>query len=212
MMASDRSPSASHGVGDSTDAGPRTSVLLDVWLLGHLTSGLLDSALADSGLTADDFGLYSMLRGWGPMTPGELAATTGMRQNTVSAALQRLDKRGHLNRTPNPSDARSTLVSLNEAGIETHLVAASAFLAIAEQLDEELGTQKAAIRSAVGVLDEALRQQVDAAPRPYLPPKFDDDPQHLLTLRAPQLTNAQRHEVERYAQWLAHRDGTSAAR
>ena len=37
----------------------RTTLLLDLWLIGHAMSALLDEALASSGLSGDDFGLYS---------------------------------------------------------------------------------------------------------------------------------------------------------
>ena len=38
-----------------------TNVLFDVWLVSRATTGLLDAALAPTGLTADEFGVYSVL-------------------------------------------------------------------------------------------------------------------------------------------------------
>lgn len=184
----------------------RTSILFDIWLLGHLTTGLLDSALSDSGLNADDFGLYSMLRGWGPMSPGQLAAITGMRQNTVSAALQRLDKRGHLIRQPVPEDARSTRVRLSEAGIAAHLGAAEGFLKVAESISELLGSQEATTRQALQQLDEILRYRLGAADRPYSTPVQDPNSTWHLTLTGPALNGSQRRELEQYARWLVQRD------
>jgi hypothetical protein len=57
---------------------PEISVLFDVWLLMHLVSGMLDQALAEHGLSGDEFGLYSLLRGFGPVTPTQIARWTGM--------------------------------------------------------------------------------------------------------------------------------------
>ena len=44
------------------------SLLFDVWLVMHLASGMLDDALADTDLSGDDFGMYSLLRVFGPAT------------------------------------------------------------------------------------------------------------------------------------------------
>ena len=38
-----------------------TNVLFDVWLVSRATTGMLDAALAATGLTADEFGVYSVL-------------------------------------------------------------------------------------------------------------------------------------------------------
>lgn len=198
-----------HGDGPerSTAQEPRTSVLFDVWLLGHLTASMLDAALAGSGLNADDFGLYSMLRGWGPMTPGRLSALTGMRQNTVSTALQRLERRGHLHRQANPADARSTLVSLNHAGIDAHSRAAPMFLAAAGPIERELAADEHRVRAAAAELDSALRAATGAAPRPYpAPPQPESDGESVALVTSPRLSDAQLAEVQRYARWVVHRD------
>src|ERR671932_2169639 len=96
------------------------SLLFDVWLLMHLVSGMLDQALAEHGLSGDEFGLYSLLRGFGPVPPSQITRWTGMPATTVSAALRRLAARGHVERMPHPDDGRSYLVALNEAGEATH--------------------------------------------------------------------------------------------
>src|SRR5919199_322961 len=93
------------------------SVLFDVWLVMHLVAGLLDQALAEHGLSGDEFGLYSLLRGFGPATPTQISRWTGMPATTVSAALRRLTARGHVERMPHPDDGRSYLVALSDAGI-----------------------------------------------------------------------------------------------
>jgi len=48
-------------------------VLFDVWLVSRAVTGLLDRALEPSGLSADEFGVYSVLTSSDSMTPGELA-------------------------------------------------------------------------------------------------------------------------------------------
>ena len=204
-----QSNAAENGDSPTPPAGPdprRISILLDVWLLGHLTDSLLDGALAGSGLTADDFGLYSVLRGWAPITPGRLAGITGMRQNTVSAALQRLDRRGHLVREPNPDDARSTLISLSQSGTDAHTRASQEFLNVARNVDSDLGSTRTATREALADLDSTLRTLTSADPRPYAPPRANEPESWTLILPAPRLNLDQQREVARFAEWVAHRN------
>ena len=65
-------------------------------------AGLLEDVLAESELNGDDFGMYSLLRRYGPATPTQLHRWTGLPPTTISAHLKRLEKRGHLTRSPNP--------------------------------------------------------------------------------------------------------------
>jgi DNA-binding MarR family transcriptional regulator len=71
------------------------SLLFDVWLVMHPASGMLDAALFHDELSGDDFGLYSLLRVFGPVTPTRIARWTGMRPTTISANLRRMSGRGH---------------------------------------------------------------------------------------------------------------------
>ncbi len=49
------------------------NVLFTFWLTSRAVHGLLDEALAPAGLTADEFGIYSVLTRSDTMTPSELA-------------------------------------------------------------------------------------------------------------------------------------------
>ena len=110
-------------------------MLFDIWLIGHAMSTLIDEALAPSGIGGDDFGLYSLLQGWGPATPSQISRWTGMRPTTVSVSLKRMAARGHAEQTPNPADGRSYLVGLNAAGKAAHGSAAAGFLSATARLD-----------------------------------------------------------------------------
>ena len=50
-------------------------MLFDIWLVTHLTTNLLDEALRDLAVTADEFGLYSLLHELGPSTPTQVGGT-----------------------------------------------------------------------------------------------------------------------------------------
>ncbi len=177
----------------------RTTVLFDVWMLSHITAGLLDEALAGSGFGGDDFGLYSLLLGWAPATPSDVARWSGMRANTVSVALKRIEGRGHLDRHRNPEDGRSSIVALNERGRAAHANASQRFLETAEAVDSRL-SDTGSLRSALQSLDTVLRQVANAGPRPYSVPEVAHGT-HRAT-DGPPLTDAQEREVQRYIAWL----------
>ena len=54
----------------------------------------------------------------GPLTPSELAVLERVQRPTVTRTLGCLDREGLIERTPDPSDGRSSLVSVNAAGRE----------------------------------------------------------------------------------------------
>ncbi len=92
-----------------------TTLLLDVWLVSRSTHGLLDEALAPAGLTADEFAVYSMLRGSEEgSTPSELAGWMAAPPTTVSSYVKRFEGRGHVERVPNPDDRRSYRLRLTD--------------------------------------------------------------------------------------------------
>ncbi len=180
---------------------PEISVLFDVWLVMHVVSGMLDQALARDGLSGDEFGLYSLLRGFGPVTPTQIARWTGMPATTVSAGLRRLTTRGHLERTPHPDDGRSSLVGLTPAGIAAHTRAASSFLETAARVSEALGADETAQRAVLQRLDHALRGLGALDPRPYVVADPSPAESPSLTYTGPALTAAQEHEVRRYIEF-----------
>src|SRR5262245_46451549 len=54
----------------------------------------------------------------GPLTPSELAEIERIKRPTVTRTLRLLGEAGLVDRTPDPADGRSTLVSINAAGRE----------------------------------------------------------------------------------------------
>ena len=152
---------------ESNERPEEMSLLFDVWLVMHLVSGLLDGALEGSGLSGDDFGLYSLLRVFGPATPTQIARWTGMRPTTVSAALRRMAGRGHSETTPNPADRRSYLVAMSAAGRRAHQDAATPFLAQLDRLRRVVTPAEGVTRLRLQSLDTALRTVAALDPRPY---------------------------------------------
>jgi DNA-binding MarR family transcriptional regulator len=186
----------------------RTTLLLDLWLVGHELATLLDDALASSGLSADDFGLYSLLRGWGPVTPTQISRWTGMRPTTVSVAVKRLNGRGHADQAPNPNDGRSYLVGLNAAGEAAHDEAAPLFLAAMKRFDDGLFTSDLEARTTLQRIDAALRAALDLDDRPY---SLADDGRGeqggALTYAGPPLDAAQEQRVLQFMDFIRSQPG-----
>ncbi len=178
------------------------SMLFDVWLIMHSTTSLIDEALVSTDLSGDDFGLYSLLRRFGPATPSQISRWTGMRPTTVSAALKRLDGRGHGTRLPHPTDGRSYLVGLNDDGIAAHGASAPAFLAAAARLQDDLGAGESEVRAALQRLDQAFRTVLQLDDRPYGLSHETTTATALLTYGGEPLTADQEREVQRYIAFL----------
>jgi DNA-binding MarR family transcriptional regulator len=144
------------------------SILFDLWLINHLLSGALDEVLVDaSGLTGEDFGFYSLVRRFGPLTPTQVSRWTAMPATTVSATVRRLADRGHVEQNRNPADGRSRLIALTAAGVAAHTEGADVFFQQTRPLATALGPDEHHQRLSLQRLDVALRQVAGLDPRPY---------------------------------------------
>lgn len=134
----------------SADARDRdVDVLFTAWLVARSVGDLIDTALAGTGLTGDEFAVYSMLAASGTVTPGELARWMAAPPTTVSSYVKRLEARGHVAREPNPDDARSYRLGLTAAGRRAHTKAARRFTPLRERVDAALGPQRDDVREAL---------------------------------------------------------------
>ncbi len=135
-----------------------TNVLFDVWLTSRAATGLLDAALAPAGLTADEFGVYSVLTSTDWMTPSELAVWVSAPATTVSSYVKRLEDRGHLERRRNPADGRSFVIRLTPSGRSAHRAAGKAFLPVLDGVLAALGDDEPAVRRALTRLRVAMEE------------------------------------------------------
>jgi DNA-binding MarR family transcriptional regulator len=77
------------------------------------------AAFEELGISEADFGILAPLRRCGApfqLTPTELARQKMMTSGGMTAAVDRLERRGLVRRTPNPKDRRGSLVELTEEG------------------------------------------------------------------------------------------------
>jgi MarR family 2-MHQ and catechol resistance regulon transcriptional repressor len=72
--------------------------------------------MRDAGLGFSDFAMLEALLHLGSLTPSALADKTGLTSGSITAALDRLEKRGFVARRTNPADQRSRIVELTDPG------------------------------------------------------------------------------------------------
>jgi DNA-binding MarR family transcriptional regulator len=135
-----------------------TNVLFSSWLVSRAANDLVDRAIADAGLSADEFAIYSLLVA-GPITPTELATWMAAPPTTISSSVKRLEARGHVRREPNPDDGRSYRIGLTPAGRRAHGQAGARFLPVLTAVEDALGRTEPTVMRAL----EGLRAALDAA-------------------------------------------------
>ena len=195
---------------NSSKSGTSTTLLFDVWLVTHLTGRLLDDALRPTGLTGDEFGLYSLVYARAPVTPTQISRWTGMAPTTVSGMLRRMDTRKHLTRSPNPDDARSRVLRLSATGLRVTAEAAAVLDAVLARLHEVLGGHAPAVRAGLHELDTALREMLDVAEPFRVAPADEMDGLPAVAYQGERLSRAQVSEVRAYIDWLRVRDSSAA--
>ena len=123
---------------------------------------LVARAVDGSGLSPDEYGVFSGIVNLGRVSPTELAAKLGVPPTTISVYLARFLGQGIVRRLPNPEDGRSYLVEPTERGREVLAyvgprlrVEAEALMAASELSFDEL-------MDALGVLESAAKTALDA--------------------------------------------------
>ena len=88
------------------------------------TSAVLRHAAATAkrmSLEASELAALEHLQATGPMTQKRLGERLSISPGAVTAMIDRLESRGHVERTLNPEDRRSALVLITKAGLEESL-------------------------------------------------------------------------------------------
>ena len=131
-------------------------MLFDVWLVSRATFGVLDTALAASGLTADEFAIYSVLMTSDAMTPGELSRWMSAPLTSMSSYIKRFESRGHVTREAHPDDGRSYRIRLTASGRAAHSAAGKLFQPVLERVEHSLEQPVPTVRVALQGLLRAL--------------------------------------------------------
>ncbi|RKS69297.1 DNA-binding MarR family transcriptional regulator [Motilibacter peucedani] len=99
----------------------------------------------------------------GPIRLGELAAKEGVSAPTMSRALLALDERGAVERTTDPTDARSVLLTISPAGRELLATVREHYTSSLARLLSRLdGDQLAAVEAALPALEALIGEDPPA--------------------------------------------------
>src|ERR1700744_1860274 len=79
---------------------------------------LRQDAATETGLGASTTAALASINRDGPLTPSELADLERVKRPSMTRTLACLDREGLIERTPDPADGRSSLVSISAAGRE----------------------------------------------------------------------------------------------
>ena len=117
--------------------------------LGSLFGQAYAEGFATLGLGDGDYGVLAALRRAGApheLTPTELARQRMMTSGGMTAAVDRLERRGLVARTPNPADRRGSLIGLTAAGRDV--------------VDQAMALHSATEQRLVGALEAGEREQL----------------------------------------------------
>ncbi|GAA1622101.1 MarR family winged helix-turn-helix transcriptional regulator [Georgenia ruanii] len=115
---------------------------------------LMRSLDVDSGVSSSHLTMLNLLAA-GPQRVNVVARHLGIKVPSATEQIIRLEKAGHVHRSPDPSDARAVLVRLSAAGDE---VRARENRRRNEALAVELGRLPAADRDAIAAALRALER------------------------------------------------------
>ena len=120
----------------------------------HRLLGALDDELAQLGLSAGETNLLACLARTEPPTVRALGDATGQRPSTLTGVLDRLERRGLIERRANPDDRRSTVAALTADGARAARAVTGAFAEMERRLPEDV---RKAVRSLAALEPETLR-------------------------------------------------------
>ena len=140
-----------------TDKRPGSEILA-LHRATHATLHSLTARLADLDLPAADINVLANLADGAGQTVGALAAATATRPSTLTSLLDRLTRRGYLERQSDPGDRRSFVVVLTPDGLAAAKRAAEAIANLERQaLATVTPAQRAGFHAVIDALTEVSR-------------------------------------------------------
>jgi DNA-binding MarR family transcriptional regulator len=94
------------------------NVLLQTFRTLQPIRELMNRAVADTGITQDDYAVLGLIGAFGPITPSELSTRLGVPRTSMSRYVARFLEEALATRAPNPDDRRSYLLELTPRGRE----------------------------------------------------------------------------------------------
>jgi DNA-binding MarR family transcriptional regulator len=119
------------------------------------------------GIEASELAALAHLQEAGPMTLGRLGERLSMSPGAVTALVDRLEARGHVERFPNPKDRRSVLVRHTEAGMTNSLEHLWPYIVEMRGIQESFSEKERAViaRFLIAATEATHRHAEEAAQR-----------------------------------------------
>ena len=146
----------------TTKTGRRTTpaidpgLLIEIWAAAQYVDLLVQDAMAAAGSTGERLAMLARID-QRPVTVSELAASMGQAFMTVSDAVRQLAAQGEVVITPHPTDGRSKLVSVTEAGRRRVRLEQPAVAGRGREIDAALAGDPSGVRSTILDLRRALQ-------------------------------------------------------
>lgn len=105
------------------------------------------------GLGVPEVAALEHLQGAGELTPGQLGRRLAMTSGAVTALVDRLERRGFVERRPNPRDRRSSVLRVTSGGAEEAMRHLSPLALEVREISENLTDEE---RAAAGKFMEEV--------------------------------------------------------
>lgn len=143
-------------------------LLQELYSTGLLVGVLVDEELEKAGVPQPLFSFLGWITRLQPVTPGKLAAETGLPPTTIRDYVRRLADRGDVRKVPNPMDGRSYHLVLTRKGEKVAYqgwpAVVAAFERMTPYLDRPAVEHLAAMRELRHAVKQALAQPDGATP------------------------------------------------
>jgi len=118
----------------------------------------LNLTLRESGITADQFVVLSLVAEEDGLTQGEIAQRCASDPSTVGALLRLLDEKGLVSRRRHPEDGRARSICLTSKGRDLHEKAWKASMGFQKALGDSLHTagEKEAVLAALDRIRDTM--------------------------------------------------------
>ena len=143
-------------------AGNDAHLMQSLYTAGSLVAVLVGEELEQAGVAPELFSFLGWIRLLEPVSPGALAAETGMPPTTIRDYVRRLLDRGDVRKLPNPADGRSYQLVLSARGRRLSDRGWPAVVAAYERLEPLLGRPGAEYLAVVEELRAGLKQALGA--------------------------------------------------
>jgi DNA-binding MarR family transcriptional regulator len=153
---------SSSGAQSELPSPQRLSLLLQIFAVHARMSELVERELRRDGVEVAGYALLSSIGAFGPIRLTEVASLLGVAMTTASDGVRRLEQRGLVERIPNPSDGRSTLLRLSAEGDAVWHAGWPALQRATLAIRDHLSAPEDDVRGALTSLEAALGEALTA--------------------------------------------------